>query len=76
LNSKHTSTDHAAGSIEPGRVSWTFIGIYALAYTGIWLALLTPVIVTIALRVRQLTPEHASQKLVAGIARQLISVAL
>jgi MFS family permease len=44
-------------------VSWAFIGIYALAYTGIWLALLTPVIVTIALRVRELTPEHAAQSL-------------
>lgn len=45
------------------RASWSFIGIYALAYTGIWLALLTPVIVTIALRVRELTPEHAAQNL-------------
>ena len=57
-------------------MSWRFIGIYALAYTGIWLALLTPVIVTIALRVRQLTPEHGVENLVAGIARQLISVPL
>jgi MFS family permease len=63
LNSKQTSNDHSAASFEPARVSWTFIGIFALAYTGIWLALLTPVIVTIALRVRQLTPEHAAQNL-------------
>jgi MFS family permease len=45
------------------RASWTFIGLYALAYTGIWLALLTPVIVTMALRVRELTPERAAPNL-------------
>jgi MFS family permease len=47
----------------PARASWAFIGLYALAYTGIWLALLTPVIVTISLRVRELTPELAAQNL-------------
>jgi MFS family permease len=53
----------ATQPLVPQRVSSAFIAIYALAYTGIWLALLTPVIVTIALRVRQLTPEHAAQNL-------------
>jgi len=56
-------SNDAVSISEPARVSGTFIGIYALAYTGIWLALLTPIVVTITLRVRELTPEHASQNL-------------
>ncbi len=42
------------------RVSWRFILVYALAYTGTWVALLTPVLVTIALKIRQLTPDEAA----------------
>lgn len=51
------------------RVRWGFIVIYALAYAGTWLALLTPVLVTIALKVRQLSPQHATAtlSLVLGI---------
>lgn len=45
------------------RVGWFFITVYAFAYTGTWLALLTPVIVTIALRVRQLSPTNSAQYL-------------
>jgi MFS family permease len=45
------------------RVSWAFIGTYAFAYTGIWIALLTPVIVTISLRVTALAPTQAAQNL-------------
>ena len=45
------------------RVGWGFIALHALAYTGIWLALLTPVLVTIALKVRQLSPGHAASSL-------------
>jgi MFS family permease len=45
------------------RVSWVFIVVYALAYTGIWVALLTPVIVTIALRVSELAPDDTAQQL-------------
>ncbi len=44
-------------------VSWRFIAIYALAYTGVWLALLTPVLVSIAIRVRQLAPDTATDDL-------------
>jgi len=59
------AADEAAG---PGvtttpRVSGGFIAIYALAYTGTWLALLTPVLVTIALRVRQISPGNATANL-------------
>lgn len=45
------------------RVSWTFILIYAVAYTGVWIALLTPVLVSIAIRVRQLAPGTATEDL-------------
>ena len=42
---------------------WGFILIYALAYAGVWLALLTPIMVTLALRIRQLEPENAAGRL-------------
>jgi MFS family permease len=45
------------------RVGWGFITLHALAYTGTWLALLTPVLVTIALKVRQLDPQTAASNL-------------
>ena len=45
------------------RVSWAFIVVYALGYAGVWIALLTPSLVTIALRLRELTPDSASQNL-------------
>ena len=43
------------------RVGLGFIALHALAYTGTWLALLTPVLVTIAMRVRQLAPADPAQ---------------
>lgn len=52
------------GDAEPtSRVGWGFILIYALAYAGTWLALLTPVLVTIAMRVRQLAPANVADNL-------------
>jgi MFS family permease len=54
-----------------------FIAIYALAYASLWLALLTPAIITLALRVRQLAPGNAagpiSQVLMAGAIVALVS---
>jgi MFS family permease len=44
-----------------GRASWRFIAIYAVAYATLWLALLTPAIISLALRVRQLAPGNAAQ---------------
>ena len=38
----------------------SIILVYAAAYTGTWIALLTPVLVTIALKIRQLTPDEAA----------------
>ena len=40
------------------RASPLFVIVYAFAYASLWLALLTPAIITLALRVRQLSPEN------------------
>lgn len=53
----------AAADEDKPRVDWRFISLHALAYTGTWLALLTPVLVTIALKVRHLAPETAASSL-------------
>jgi MFS family permease len=51
----------AADSHAPAhRVGWRFVLVYALAYTGTWIALLTPVLITISLKIRQLTPGEAA----------------
>jgi MFS family permease len=39
-----------------GRATTGFILIYAAAYAALWLALLTPAIISLALRIRQLSP--------------------
>jgi MFS family permease len=40
--------------VEAAPTGWGFISIYAAAYAGTWLAVLTPIMVTLALRARQL----------------------
>lgn len=55
--------DPSAAVDHKARVGWGFISLHALAFTGTWLALLTPVLVTIALKVRQLSPETAASSL-------------
>src|SRR5258708_35159442 len=51
------------------RVGLGFISAYAAAYFGSWIAILTPVIVTLALRIQQINPagKAASLSLVLGI---------
>jgi MFS family permease len=44
-----------------GKASARFIAIYAVAYATLWLALLTPAIISLALRVRQLAPGNAAE---------------
>jgi MFS family permease len=44
----------------PSRAPARFIAVYALAYASLWLALLTPAIITLALRVRELAPQNAT----------------
>jgi len=59
------------------RASARFVAIYALAYAALWLALLTPAIITLALRVRQLAPGNAAESisrvLMAGAVVALVS---
>jgi MFS family permease len=43
------------------KASAGFIAIYALAYAALWLALLTPAMITLALRVQQLAPTDAAR---------------
>jgi MFS family permease len=72
----------APGNGDPARgagagVPATFIAIYAFAYASLWLALLTPATITLALRVRQIVPGDAahpvSQVLFAGALVALVS---
>jgi MFS family permease len=51
------------------RVGLGFISAYAAAYFGSWIAVLTPVVVTLALRIQQINPagKAASLSLVLGI---------
>jgi MFS family permease len=44
-----------------GRASARFIAIYAFAYASLWLALLTPAIISLALRVQELAPGNAAE---------------
>jgi MFS family permease len=59
------------------KTSARFIAVYALAYAALWLALLTPAIITLALRVRELAPGNAaepiSRVLMAGAIVALVS---
>jgi MFS family permease len=48
-------------AVAEGRASARFIAIYAIAYATLWLALLTPAIISLALRVRQLAPGDATE---------------
>lgn len=45
------------------RVGWRFIAVYGLAYLGLWMALLPPILVGLAIRVRDMAPEHAADAL-------------
>lgn len=47
----------------PPRVSARFIAIYALAYAALWLALLTPAMITLALRVRELAAADVTRSI-------------
>ncbi|MEO9079418.1 MAG: MFS transporter [Rhodanobacter sp.] len=49
--------------MEPGRVGWGFVAAYAACYTGLWMALLSPILVGLTLRVRAIDPVHAAGSL-------------
>ena len=50
-------------------VGWPFMAVYGVAYTGLWMALLPPILMGLAMRVRELAPAHAtgSLSLVVGV---------
>jgi MFS family permease len=48
------------GGPPDGRVGWPFVAAYAAAYTGMWMALLSPVLVGLTLRTRALDAGHAT----------------
>ena len=48
---------------DAGGVGWRFVLVYALAYIGMWMALLTPVLVGLTIRVHALDPAHATGNL-------------
>src|SRR5262245_50348757 len=48
---------------QPRRVGWGFVLLYAAAYVGTWLALLTPIMVTLALKVQELAHDRAASAL-------------
>ena len=64
------ATDNAASAApNTARVSWKFIAIYVAAWTGVWMALLPPVLVGLGLRVRAIDPDNATAglSLVMGV---------
>ena len=45
------------------RVGWKFIAVYVAAWTGVWIALLPPVLVGLGLRVHAIDPDNAAADL-------------
>ena len=67
--SEFNATLGMAGAEPRERVGLLFMSIYALAYFGLWMALLTPVIVSMALRVTEIDPanKEANLSLILGL---------
>jgi MFS family permease len=60
----------AADAAWPVRqVGWLFIVVYVAAYTGLWMALLPPILTGLTMRVHEIAPAHAtgSLSLVASV---------
>ncbi len=64
-------SDHVEAATVPctRRVGRLFMAVYGLAYTGLWMALLPPILVGLAMRVSVIDPAHAadSLSLVVGV---------
>ncbi|TGN65373.1 MFS transporter [Nocardioides eburneiflavus] len=76
----HSDDDRALGtdSAQPSRVGWGFIALYALSYTGGSLLFLAPLLVSLALKVRDLVGADAAPgnlALVAGTGSLLSIIA-
>lgn len=54
------SKDYAAPT---KRVGFVFIVLYTLAFIGLWMAILTPVVMSLALRVNEIDPVHKEANL-------------
>ncbi|TAL71674.1 MAG: MFS transporter [Rhodanobacter sp.] len=50
----------ADGASSGRRAGWPFIAAYGMAYLGLWVALLPPILVELPMRVRELAPAHAA----------------
>lgn len=63
------SSGETPGTATPPRVGWGFIVSFTLALFGIWVLIMTPATVSLALRVSQIDPDNAtsSYSLVAGV---------
>ena len=59
------------------RVGLLFTSIYALAYFGLWMALLTPIVVSLALRIAEIDPtnKESNLSLILGIGAVVALVA-
>jgi MFS family permease len=49
--------------LPPTRVGARFVAVYAAGYFGVWIPLLTPVVVTLALKVQDIDPANKTQNL-------------
>ena len=61
--SEFQATLGAAGDEPQERVGLLFTSIYALAYFGLWMALLTPIVVSMALRIAEIDPANKESNL-------------
>lgn len=68
-NASPSSTAGKAFSAIPARVGNGFIAAYTLALFGVWMLVMTPATVSLALRVNQVAPDTAtsSYSLIAGV---------
>lgn len=63
------SATRADAGLRGRRVGWPLMAVYGLAYVGLWMALLPPILLGLAMRVREIAPAHAagSLSLVVGV---------
>jgi MFS family permease len=63
MSERPSNATAVSASVASGRVGWRFVAVYAAAYTGFWLAVLTPLVVTLALRVQAIDSANATASL-------------
>src|SRR5436305_3390193 len=61
---EQSATENATpAASSAARVGWKFIVLYVAAWTGVWMALLPPVLVGLGLRVHAIDPDNAAADL-------------